>query len=83
MDLPLLRPQLGARNVKTCIIGTYRAPEGWATNENQLAALRGSNLEKNELLEPSKIWFTDLEILIKNLINYKAFRPWGKSVKTS
>ena len=55
----------GKQKCKTCIIGTYRTPEGWATNLNQLAALRESQPGSTRLLEPTKVWFSDMEKLVK------------------
>ena len=59
----------GKQHTKTCVIGTYRSPEGWMTNLNQLAALRDSQTETDKLLEPSKVWFSDLEKLVRSKQN--------------
>jgi len=54
----------GKDQKKTCFIGTYRSGEGSVCEQNQLAALRGTEEGATQLLEPNKVWKKDLTELI-------------------
>ena len=55
----------GKQGRKTTIIGTYRSETGWVASNNQLAAIRNTEEGAKNLLEPTKIWFSDLKELIQ------------------
>ena len=56
----------GKQGKKTTLIGTYRTEMGWATSNNQLAALRSTEDGAKNLLEPTSLWYSDLKRLIQD-----------------
>ena len=55
----------GKGNVRTTSITCYHPGNGWITQDNQLAKIRASEEGKKQLLQVSKLWFNDLEEIIR------------------
>ena len=55
----------GKQQRKTLFLGTYRAGNGWITEQNQLEAIRATEEGARNLWEPSQLWYDDLKALVK------------------